>query len=169
MKCRAETLKLNTANFSSGMEIQVVFMCARHNTSKSFIQPFFFFDFDIACSYGWDWGPVLMTIGPWRPVRLHSYVSRITDLRVRTEVSETLDVTILASVETDIPEGEIKITIKDPKGDLVRTETSPLKNGKLLAKFNGTKGEFDLWYPIGYGKQPLYTVEVQLSNGVSTM
>lgn len=110
-----------------------------------------------------------MTIGPWRPVRLHSYASRITDLRIRTEVSQTLDVTILASVETDATEGEVQITIKDPKGGLVRTETSPLKHGELLAKFSGSKDEFALWYPVGYGKQPLYTVEVQLSNGVSNM
>ncbi|GJJ07590.1 hypothetical protein Clacol_001793 [Clathrus columnatus] len=115
-------------------------------------------------NYGWDWGPVLMTVGPWRPIRIHSYTSRMTDLKVSTDVTESLDVTILVSVETDASEGNIDITIKDPKGTPVQNEISSLKDGKAVVKFTGTKDQFDLWYPIGYGKQPLYTVQVQFSD-----
>ena len=30
--------------------------------------------------YGWDWGPVLLTSGPWKPVTLQAYSHRIADL-----------------------------------------------------------------------------------------
>lgn len=33
--------------------------------------------------YGWDWGPCVVTAGPYRPVRLEVYRSRIIDLCVR--------------------------------------------------------------------------------------
>lgn len=29
---------------------------------------------------GWDWGPILMTAGPWKPIRLEIYTARIIDL-----------------------------------------------------------------------------------------
>ena len=31
-------------------------------------------------------GPVLMTVGPWRPVRLETYTTRIAELDVRTNL-----------------------------------------------------------------------------------
>ncbi|GEM09700.1 beta-mannosidase, glycoside hydrolase family 2 protein [Rhodotorula toruloides] len=40
--------------------------------------------------YGWDWGPTLMTAGPWRPVRLEVYRSRIVDLRSTGEVLDSV-------------------------------------------------------------------------------
>lgn len=123
------------------------------------------FHYDVS-SYGWDWGPVLMTVGPWRTISLHSYESRITDVRVRTEVTKAFDVTILISVESDAIEGYVDITVNDSNKKSLRKEASLLKDGKTLVKFIGSKDEFDLWYPVGHGKQCLYTVEVRLSDGV---
>lgn len=39
---------------------------------------------------GWDWGPVLMTAGPWRPVRLEINETRISDLWAQIDVSKDL-------------------------------------------------------------------------------
>lgn len=33
-------------------------------------------------NWGWDWGPILMTAGPWRPVRLEQYSCMIEDMWV---------------------------------------------------------------------------------------
>lgn len=33
-------------------------------------------------NYGWDWGPVLMTAGPWRAIRLEAFTARIRDMSV---------------------------------------------------------------------------------------
>ena len=30
---------------------------------------------------GWDWGPIMMTVGPWKPVRLESYDVRFGEIR----------------------------------------------------------------------------------------
>ncbi|RYG29677.1 hypothetical protein EON81_26260, partial [bacterium] len=38
--------------------------------------------------YGWDWGPRLVSVGIWRPVRLLEFASRITDVHVQTERTE---------------------------------------------------------------------------------
>lgn len=40
--------------------------------------------------WGWDWGPVLMTAGPWRPVRLEINETRISDLWAQIDVSKDL-------------------------------------------------------------------------------
>jgi hypothetical protein len=38
----------------------------------------------MACSYGWDWGPRLVSCGIWLPVSLVEYSARITDVHVKT-------------------------------------------------------------------------------------
>ncbi|KAF8529175.1 glycoside hydrolase family 2 protein [Hysterangium stoloniferum] len=115
-------------------------------------------------NYGWDWGPILMTMGPWRPVFLHTYKARITDLRIQVDVSETLDTTISISIVVTYPTGICSISIKDQHGVIVRNADLPVRDGEVLTQFNSAKGEFDLWYPVGYGKQPLYTVEVVIND-----
>ena len=41
--------------------------------------------------YGWDWGPILMTAGPWKPVYIEAYRTRIADLACVTEIADNLD------------------------------------------------------------------------------
>ncbi|KAF5322547.1 hypothetical protein D9619_000300 [Psilocybe cf. subviscida] len=118
-------------------------------------------------NYGWDWGPILMTVGPWKPILLETYQNRITDLDIRTDVSESLDASVSATVsvaETNAkyvsfvvhgPDGSIHAGVSDDK-IAVTDQGSATFNAKLEAN------EIRLWYPVGYGEQPLYTVEVQL-------
>lgn len=113
-----------------------------------------------------------MTIGPWKPILLETYHNRITDLDIRTDVSESLDATVSATVsvaETNAkyvsfvvhgPEGSIHSGVSDDK-IAVTDQGSATFNAKLEAN------EIRLWYPVGYGEQPLYTVEVQLLDEVS--
>ena len=42
------------------------------------------------CHYGWDWGPTLITAGPWRPVYLQAYTARVEDIYCPSEVSADL-------------------------------------------------------------------------------
>ncbi|EGO27915.1 glycoside hydrolase family 2 protein [Serpula lacrymans var. lacrymans S7.9] len=117
-------------------------------------------------NYGWDWGPVLMTIGPWKPVKLHTYNTHLTDVDVRSKVSESLDVSL--SVDLSLSEktaGSASVVLKNSQGATIVSE-SDLKtdSGSARTEFFFSPGVLDLWYPVGYGKQPLYTVEVQVKD-----
>jgi beta-mannosidase len=108
-----------------------------------------------------------MTCGPWRPISLHTYTVRITDLRVQTHVSESLDADIKVSLHVSSLTGWMSVTIRDKTGQVVREADSLIINdGKAEVEFEGAKGEFELWYPVGYGKQPMYSVQVQVTDEV---
>lgn len=111
------------------------------------------------CMYGWDWGPRLPDAGIWRNVTLMGISGgRIDSVHVRqkhtpghVELSispELLDVTAKHSsytVELVSPEGETTVYAHSPKKVAVENP--------------------QLWWPNGYGEQPLYTVRVKLFAG----
>lgn len=106
--------------------------------------------------WGWDWGPALLTCGPWRPINLELYESRISDLWCDIDVDESLK-TATVKVNTTIEGTSAK----------VRFDVS--LNDKSLARqeVEGTDATFtindpELWYPMRYGKQPLYTIKATL-------
>lgn len=118
--------------------------------------------------WGWDWGPVLNTSGPWLPIRLEIYHGRISDLW--TDISLDNDLTH-AKVETHVEvegvsSGDILLTIS-LDGMLVAEETVKVQSdGVAHATFNVSRPA--LWHPHGYGKQPLYQLNAVLRvNGVS--
>jgi beta-mannosidase len=113
----------------------------------------------VPCHYGWDWGPTLMTCGPWRPISLLVYEARILDLSVDIEVSDGLDYAIL-TVQNEIEGGNnmrIEVSVKDASGTQVATRSL---QGNATCRF--TINSPVLWYPVGYGAQHLYMVEARL-------
>ncbi|KAJ5420378.1 hypothetical protein N7465_002897 [Penicillium sp. CMV-2018d] len=60
-------------------------------------------------NWGWDWGPILMTAGPWRPVVLEQYTARIEDVWAQYEISadnKTCSGTLYARVGAGAQEGD---------------------------------------------------------------
>ena len=115
-------------------------------------------------------GPVLMTIGPWRPIALEFYQNRIIELDVRSEVSEFLDVKLSGAFTfSEKTVGYVSFLLKRPDGSLEVSANMPTVDGGGRAKvdFEWRAGQLELWYPVGYGAQPLYTVEVELTDRVS--
>ncbi|KJZ76128.1 hypothetical protein HIM_04584 [Hirsutella minnesotensis 3608] len=113
--------------------------------------------------WGWDWGPTLLTCGPWRPVYLEVYSSRVADLYAQVDVQESLksaNVVATASVEGTAAKVRFDISIDGKK---VASETTDVKNRLASTTFYVQNPE--LWYPIRYGKQPLYTIEATLLDG----
>ncbi|NLY19405.1 MAG: hypothetical protein GX045_10855, partial [Clostridiaceae bacterium] len=113
--------------------------------------------------FGWDWGPKLPDAGIWRDIYIKGFNSlRLKDVLLRQEHSES-DVKITAEIEVERwsdTEASAKITIEDPSGELLTTK---------VVKIDGTKAYTDinienprLWWPNGYGEQPLYNVKVEL-------
>ncbi|WP_018604614.1 beta-mannosidase [Uliginosibacterium gangwonense] len=110
--------------------------------------------------YGWDWGPILLTAGPWKPVTLHSYDVRITTLDTPVQIDlatqrARIDVaTHLAGQWA--ADTVIEHTLFDPHGQQIACTTSPActPHTQTLHIDNA-----QLWWPAGHGTQPLYRLK----------
>ncbi|CAI6081498.1 unnamed protein product [Clonostachys chloroleuca] len=116
--------------------------------------------------WGWDWGPTLLTCGPWRPVNLEIYESRIVDLYANVNVKDSLksaSVTVHAPAEGPAKRVRFDISLRDKH---VTSEVVEIQgDGPVNATFEVQNPE--LWYPIRYGAQPLYDFKATLLDGDS--
>lgn len=109
--------------------------------------------------FGWDWGPVLNTCGPWRPVNLEIYESRLSDLYFDTDVEKDLkSATVIAHARVEGTANKVRFDVS-LNGENVASETVT-GHGDIQAPFHISSPS--LWYPVRYGKQPLYTVKATL-------
>lgn len=119
----------------------------------------------MASNFGWDWGPVLVTAGIWRPVRIEGWTAaRLAS--VRCDVTADLG---------DAPVGRVRIAVGlEREGDE--------RALSLRARVHGTEVTVevaaadaaadvaldvpleaaDLWWPRGYGAQPLHELTLEL-------
>lgn len=113
-------------------------------------------------------GPILMTVGPWKPIALHSYRTSITEVDIRSNVSELLDVNLTVDIHLSAPTPSVaSVVVKNAAGvQIAEEKNAQTKSGRSGAKFDFAVGSVDLWYPVGYGKQPIYTVEVTIRDQV---
>ncbi|EFW14018.1 hypothetical protein D8B26_004083 [Coccidioides posadasii str. Silveira] len=110
--------------------------------------------------YGWDWGPMLMTCGPWRPIRLETFTSLIADLYCRTDVDKSLEnaeVAVTVEVEGEGDEVILQLLYQD---DTKAQKSAHIDAGVATATF--LIRDPQLWYPAKYGDQPLYIVRAIL-------
>ncbi|KAL4887339.1 glycoside hydrolase superfamily [Aspergillus karnatakaensis] len=114
-----------------------------------------------AYHWGWDWGPILITSGPWRPIRLESYVDRIDDVWMQAAVSEDLSsVSGTLHVRTEaLGADKVRFELKDQGIAVFQTEVT-VYDEAVEAKFMLDKPA--LWYPHGYGEQRRYELCAQL-------
>jgi hypothetical protein len=63
-----------------------------------------------------------------------------------------------------------EVSLKDPAGPESSSITSQsnvnLNNGAARVVLHFENGEVKLWYPVGYGEQPLYEVQVRIYDDV---
>lgn len=117
--------------------------------------------------WGWDWGPILMCAGIWKPVRVEVYSGRITDIRTEVEIAKdyrSASVVVNAEFESSLKDGlHAKVTIS-LGGEVIDSVTSKVSaEGRVSATFDIK--EPSLWMPAGYGNQTLYHVCVRLFSG----
>lgn len=116
--------------------------------------------------WGWDWGPKIPTSGIWRPIRLAAYkIGRIEDLWIRQNHRSGGQVTL--NIETAIEKFRrascrVVIRVTHPDG---KVEEREIKSVSSSAKCSINIDKPKLWWPNGYGEQPLYTVEAILISG----
>lgn len=130
--------------------------------------------------YGWDWGPVVMCAGPWRDVYLESYETRIADIYTETRLENdfkkgVLDVAI--TFEGKLEDNQVFIDLYAPDGKALLSKVYTNKVGNMAEGLQPNVGfrevleqtfKLDnpqLWYPHGYGEQPLYKLVVKIQNG----
>ena len=111
------------------------------------------------CMFGWDWGPRLPDAGIWRDISLIGVdTARIRDVLVLQEHEEgrvTLRVqTHVARVSAG--ETAVSVAVTGPDG---RVFTGAGEDCEIAIDAP------QLWWPAGFGEQPLYTVSVELSAG----
>ncbi|CAE6497533.1 unnamed protein product [Rhizoctonia solani] len=110
----------------------------------------------------WDWGPELMTAGPYRPIHLHTYKARIADAYVKTIVSSAPELACAIEIEPTL-HGDVSavskfdISLRHPEGTVIRTQVFDI-GSKIRWKLED--GEVSLWWPVGYGQQTLYHVDI---------
>ncbi len=115
------------------------------------------------CQFGWDWGPQLPPIGIWKDIRLEGYsVACFSEVHLRQEhAKEKVTVEVRACIKRwDEKPLVAEVRIKAPNGDtFVKKEAITARN-EVTVKVPISDPE--LWWPNGYGSQPLYQVDITL-------
>ena len=116
----------------------------------------------MACNFGWDWGPELVTAGIWRPVTLHRWdTARLATVRPLVTVTEGHgSVEVHADVERVTGSGPVRVAATVAGR---RTEVEVGADGTAVLRLDVP--DPDLWWPRGHGAQPLYPLEVALLSG----
>ncbi|KAF8492119.1 glycoside hydrolase [Gautieria morchelliformis] len=122
----------------------------------------------------WDWGPELITTGPWRPIYFEQYTTALSIVHTKASASVTVD--LLANLVVDVTlSGDVrastnlKILMKDAGGRVIKEggrKLQPDGEAAAVVKWDFSPEDVNLWWPVGYGEQALYTVEVTLEDDV---
>jgi beta-mannosidase len=123
-----------------------------------------------AYEYGWDWGPKFVTSGIWRPVRLESWDKvRIADFAIRQrDVSKEV---AHASAEVEVEastagSARVSVQFSDNGKPITLTTIANFHAGRNVIVLPVEIRQPKLWYPAGYGEQPLYEFTARVSTGV---
>ena len=113
------------------------------------------------CMFGWDWGPRLPDAGIWRDISILGVkTARIRDVHV-LQFHEEGKVTL--EVNTHVTEltgsADVKVSVTAPDGTVFTAEGE-----KAVMEIENPA----LWWPNGLGDQPLYTVTVELGDGLDS-
>lgn len=113
----------------------------------------------------WDWGPELMTCGPFRPVILRRYTARIGNVWTHASVTDTNNAATRLKVDVDVLGVAalptfIKVALRDAKG--TKVELEELSSNSRSVDWRFVPGQVQLWWPVGYGDQVLYRVVIEL-------
>ena len=129
------------------------------------------------CHFGWDWAPRICAYGIWDDVILSAHPKYQID-NVKVVARMNGDLTIFTELNYNLkalhdPKGAIIVPAVEKKDDFLRIYVSKkpfgndyiYKDIKIDGKTNFGCFKFDdpdLWWPNGYGEQPLYNYKIEL-------
>ncbi|MDR0759526.1 MAG: glycoside hydrolase family 2 protein [Treponema sp.] len=109
------------------------------------------------CMFGWDWGPRLPDAGIWRDISLIGIdTARIDSVYITQEHrKDAVDLALRLQLNAGAPTSGLSwtVSVTDPQGGTALYENSPQKI---------TIHNPELWWPRGFGAQPLYRIRVML-------
>jgi len=120
------------------------------------------------CTYGWDWVDRFVTMGIYRDVRLaFRKPNEISNVYVFTKRITPYSAQIKAEIEFRdvVPEkNTVRIKIYSPDGKIVYSKRRTILKETMNESFDIPSPQ--LWYPSGYGEQPLYKLVIETSSSV---
>jgi len=123
-------------------------------------------------SFRWDWGPRLPTCGIWKPVSLIAFRHLIIEnLNIETALSEDGSATFHISAEVNSlidTEVELSVTISCEDEEHQSSETTNVVTGQNVLSLSCRVPSAKLWWPAGYGEQPIYAVKLAISKSGET-
>ena len=117
-----------------------------------------------ACQFGWDWGPVCVSAGIWRSIALRAWSrARISDWKLHQQHDPSGSVTLTVSVQAGAtrPGGLVAEAVLRFGDQIVARGSSPVDEaGEIVLQVENAQ----LWWPNGMGDQPLYDLEILLTD-----
>jgi beta-mannosidase len=114
------------------------------------------------CQFGWDWGPQLPPVGIWKEIRLEGFDSaRLGDVHLRQfHLDGIVRVEARIAVEdwTSGLAAVMEVTAPDGAAHTTSAALDSATDNVLALDLENPQ----LWWPNGWGDQPLYHVRVQL-------
>ena len=125
----------------------------------------------MACNFGWDWGPRLITAGIWKSIGLRSWdTARIADLAVFATATQDA---------SGAWQGQLRVHVQAAGSVRFGAVTVRVSGEEVLAEAgvpaeDWTEVTLDVsgvepWWPHTLGAQQLYDVEVLLHNDVMVL
>lgn len=119
--------------------------------------------------FGWDWGPQLPDSGIWRNICILGHKSaRLQDVYI-TQRHEKERVSLDIGVKTRLWDKApvlIEAEVLTPDNKVIRVSAAALETEVHLAlDIEGPQ----LWWPNGFGEQPLYNVKVTISRNEAVL
>ncbi|WP_165372730.1 glycoside hydrolase family 2 protein [Pengzhenrongella frigida] len=123
----------------------------------------------MACSFGWDWGPDLRTAGLWKDVRVERWaVARLAQVRPLVTVGADGAGRVEVQLEVErsglVEAGELVVEV-EVRGVRVRASVAARETAAVVVV---SVPDAPLWWPVGYGAQPLADLTVTLTTALDT-
>ena len=116
----------------------------------------------MACSFGWDWGPDLRTAGLWKPVRLERWsIARLARVMPLVTVDKGGNGRVELRIDLERLDSDTPLTVTaEILGQQAVIELEPGATSAILVV---DVPDAPLWWPVGYGDQPLADLNLTLS------
>jgi beta-mannosidase len=115
------------------------------------------------CMFGWDWGPRLPDAGIFRDVKIlvvnEGRIEQVYIKQTHSKDCVILEFDYSIDLYNDNPDLDVVFTVYGPDGKCYNQED----NGDIIIH------NPDIWWPRGYGEQPLYWVKGELRTASGTV